>query len=1601
MPSDPIAAAQAQDYLDYRDWLSQQGGAPDTGGSIAVYGPDTTKRYQTNPPKPPPGFVDPASQPTQAQPGPPQPTGFVQPASSGPAGAPHTWSDPALGSKVAAMQQAAATGKVTPDPSAPGAGDAAPTVPPGKRSGVVSNLAAGANDAIAGTLGAPSDLATGALNLPSRAINAVVGTNLPTIQNPVGGSNWWRGAMGLVGADPRDVVSSGLADNLARGVGGGVAGAMLPLGAARAIAAPAMALPALEAGATATSAAPGIAATLAAPSAASTALSGAASGAGGALAERVVPAKYAPLASLVGQVAGGVVPAGGLAAGAGLAKGVASLADHVAAPLGLSSRLAPTSTSLASVLDDSGAPVMGASGAPLQASPNQLDMARDRLAAAAGTMPSAAADSIPAPAAAQTVPGTNPTLAQATGNRGLASLEGQLRGPSNSPSAAPFDAVDARNASARVAAVNDVGGSQDHAAAAGRYVQRRLQQSEAETRARLDKAAQAIGGNRVGGTDETARQAYGAELRQRAKAIDEAGNGQVSRLFRAIDPDGTARLLVTPLRDEGKALRAEMIPGSGAKFTEREEHWISTAEKMPRMVSYASLQQTRRGLGEAVRAARVDGTPSEVRRLTMLKAAVDRSTAEAVARAAAVEQPHVTAGHLAPDQSVLGRLAGHAANDTAPSAGTTVYTPSGRPIGVRYRVVEASTLHGSHTAGMEPNPTYPAELQPRDRTRAASEAQVQRIAGNLQPERLGASASAGEGAPIVGPDGVVESGNARYLAIRRAHAANGPAAAGYRDYLTRQGYDVKGMREPVLVRERTTDLSPEDRVRFTQEANAGTGLAMSASERAAVDAGRLSDDVLGLYHSGDVTSASNRDFVRAFARNVVEKGEEGAFLTKDGTLSLEGVQRVRNALLHRAYGDGGLVAALAESGDEGIRSFGAALTDAAGAMARLRSGVEAGQIDRGVDITRNLVEAAQAVRQAKAAGISLRDYVGQRDAFGGGVSERAEDLLRLAYGDNLAGRVSRGNLSRYLTTYAARAEQQSTQARLFGQNATADELLRAVGAENGPVSRQAGGFSSGQADQRAGNADRGNGERGFGSGAPRQGADSRGSGSVGSGEGGAETLTPETAATHREAMDAKLAHVQRMEGAPSRILAPGKNGAEYSVADSAAAGQFWHKGKGAAEDAQSLVRLLGSRDAALSAVGDYAAYDLRTAAERPDGIFDAKKLNTWLGAHREALDVFPELRQRFGTVQRAQAELDALNARRRAASVPLEDHAADTAEAARHWYAGTRGAVPAGNYLAGGPDRAAHLERAATGSLEADAASNGPLDPAAHASWLQRHNSALSVTSPEYRASVATPEAAARTIEAARQDRAELVRAQQDRAAAHYLDTNGGRVDPQTAIGSLMKADNPGASAAALMKFTSGDREATLGVRRNAADWLMSKVVTGAEDAHKVSATKLNGLLNDPKQMRALSAIFEPDQVQALRDVAADLQREATANAGRGGKGPAVEPRHSSMLGQLVAGEIGGELLGHAVGVASGLGKVGLKIATLGTSAMVSRARSAGLANVDDVLTAAVLNPELARMLLLRPAAAARPAVLIKLRGLLGNLAADGMLRTREERDGR
>lgn len=152
----------------------------------------------------------------------------------------------------------------------------------------------------------------------------------------------------------------------------------------------------------------------------------------------------------------------------------------------------------------------------------------------------------------------------------------------------------------------------------------------------------------------------------------------------------------------------------------------------------------------------------------------------------------------------------------------TVSTAGGGAVEVAPEVVEASELRTSADAGFDP------ALQPRDRSRAASGGQVQDIAKNLNPERLGRSAEADRGAPIIGPDGMVESGNGRIQALRQAYKENGAQAQAYRDWLASQGADVKGMREPVLVRERTTPMTAEQRQKFAVDANRGATLTMSA-----------------------------------------------------------------------------------------------------------------------------------------------------------------------------------------------------------------------------------------------------------------------------------------------------------------------------------------------------------------------------------------------------------------------------------------------------------------------------------------------------------------------------------------------------------------------------------------------------------------------------------------------------------------------------------------------------------------------------------------------------------------------------------------------------
>jgi hypothetical protein len=370
-----------------------------------------------------------------------------------------------------------------------------------------------------------------------------------------------------------------------------------------------------------------------------------------------------------------------------------------------------------------------------------------------------------------------------------------------------------------------------------------------------------------------------------------------------------------------------------------------------------------------------------------------------------------------------------------------VRTAAGTEVPVRYRVVEASELRTSD------HPEYPAELQPRDRTRGASATQIASIAANLAPESLGPSSDADRGAPIVGPDGVVESGNGRVMAIRRAYAEHPEKAAAYRDYVSRVTNDsLSGFKEPVLVAERALEMTPEQRQAFTREANVSATAAMSDTERAGSDAAAMDESVLGNLQPGDLTSSANAAFRKAFIGKVAE-AERGAFVDKDGNLSQAGVRRMQAAILHKAYGGSkeatGTLSRIIESTDDNARSISGAMIDVAPQFARLRQSIADGKVGGGYDLSRQMIEAIEAVSQLRESGGSVKEWLQQTDMFGAR-DKGVEELVKAFYNPQLNRAAGRDRIADILRLFADEAMRSGQSAGdIFGDSpATAAEILR-------------------------------------------------------------------------------------------------------------------------------------------------------------------------------------------------------------------------------------------------------------------------------------------------------------------------------------------------------------------------------------------------------------------------------------------------------------------------------------------------------------------------------------------------------------------------------
>lgn len=318
----------------------------------------------------------------------------------------------------------------------------------------------------------------------------------------------------------------------------------------------------------------------------------------------------------------------------------------------------------------------------------------------------------------------------------------------------------------------------------------------------------------------------------------------------------------------------------------------------------------------------------------------------------------------------------------------TVITDSGRELKVTYKLVPTGRVVTSHTAGsLAINKSYPQELQPRDRQRAAMQLQISKMANNLRPADLVQGRNLNQGAPIVRTDGVVLNGNGRAIAIQTAQNSKNESAANYKKYLVEhaeefgfKAEDVKGMTAPMLVRmvDDLDEASTQDIINSTTG-----GSRLGASEQAKVDAGKISLSVLERYvpnDNGDLQTAANREFLRGILNNILSDNDMNAYLDEQGGINADGLQRIKRALFQAAYGNDELIAKMAEDTDDEIKNITNALTTAAPIVARVNAKMAQGKLNE-YDLAKTIADTVSRYNSLRKNNEPIEHYLSQQSMF--------------------------------------------------------------------------------------------------------------------------------------------------------------------------------------------------------------------------------------------------------------------------------------------------------------------------------------------------------------------------------------------------------------------------------------------------------------------------------------------------------------------------------------------------------------------------------------------------------------------------------------------
>ena len=268
-------------------------------------------------------------------------------------------------------------------------------------------------------------------------------------------------------------------------------------------------------------------------------------------------------------------------------------------------------------------------------------------------------------------------------------------------------------------------------------------------------------------------------------------------------------------------------------------------------------------------------------------------------------------------------------------------------IDARVNVLTAKTIIPSMDADMNPVTEYDKVLQPRDIKRKGSEKLVYDIAANPNFQDLFRTETIAEGIPVVDYRGMVVAGNHRVagiLKMMRDFPNNYQAYKQYAiDNADKYGLNKESLKGDFIV----TRMLPEETNAkdIADKTNIPAVRKMSPSELARRDSSMLDKRTIDFFvprEDGMINTVDNRDFLLAYASNIIPEAELDSYLDSKGNWNTAGIQRITNALFYKAYGSTKLLDLIAESTDNDVRRLTTSLVNVSPSIVAYDEGVKGG-----------------------------------------------------------------------------------------------------------------------------------------------------------------------------------------------------------------------------------------------------------------------------------------------------------------------------------------------------------------------------------------------------------------------------------------------------------------------------------------------------------------------------------------------------------------------------------------------------------------------------------------------------------------------------------